>query len=153
MSLTVEESEEGLCFSSRIRYQERAEITKSKMITCPDIDDYLAPYKQPIMTWNKECQRQDWRSSIIINTTSLWIPEVQEDDGGNYTCELKYGSRVVRRTTELKVTGTLSNQFKYNTVFGAHRKQIVPVIINSRFFPAGPNRSCCLTAPFRADPA
>ncbi|KAL0176961.1 hypothetical protein M9458_029291, partial [Cirrhinus mrigala] len=51
-----------------------------------------------------ECQRKEWRSSIIINTTSLWIPEVQEDDGGNYTCELKYGSRVVRRTTELKVT-------------------------------------------------
>ncbi|KTG43239.1 hypothetical protein cypCar_00027679 [Cyprinus carpio] len=76
MSLTVEESEEGLCFSSRIRYQENAE----------------------------ECQRKEWRSSIIINTTSLWIPEVQEDDGGNYTCELKYGSRVVRRTTELKVT-------------------------------------------------
>ncbi|KAI7801303.1 X-linked interleukin-1 receptor accessory protein-like 2 precursor [Triplophysa rosa] len=105
MSLTVEESEEGLCFSSRIRYLERAEITKSKMITCPDIDDYLAPYKQPIMTWYKECQRKDWRSSMIINTTSLWIPEVMEDDGGNYTCELKYGSRVVRRTTELKVTG------------------------------------------------
>ncbi|XP_067313000.1 X-linked interleukin-1 receptor accessory protein-like 2 [Pseudorasbora parva] len=110
MSLTVEESEEGLCFSSRIRYQERAEITKSKMVTCPDIDDYLAPYKQPIMTWYKECQRQDWRSSIIINTTSLWIPEVQEDDGGNYTCELKYGSRVVRRTTELKVTALLTTR-------------------------------------------
>ncbi|XP_039550491.1 X-linked interleukin-1 receptor accessory protein-like 2 [Pimephales promelas] len=115
MSLTVEESEEGLCFSSRIRYQERAEITKSKMITCPDIDDYLAPYKQPIMTWNKECQRQDWRSSIIINTTSLWIPDVQEDDGGNYTCELKYGSRVVRRTTELKVTvGDASSKYLYS---------------------------------------
>uniref|UniRef100_A0A8C1NT73 X-linked interleukin-1 receptor accessory protein-like 2 n=1 Tax=Cyprinus carpio TaxID=7962 RepID=A0A8C1NT73_CYPCA len=108
MSLTVEESEEGLCFSSRIRYQENAEITKSKMISCPDIDDYLAPYKQPIMTWYKECQRKEWRSSIIINTTSLWIPEVQEDDGGNYTCELKYGSRVVRRTTELKVTALLT---------------------------------------------
>ncbi|XP_050984085.1 X-linked interleukin-1 receptor accessory protein-like 2 isoform X1 [Labeo rohita] len=110
MSLTVEESEEGLCFSSRIRYLENAEITKSKMISCPDIDDYLAPYKQPIMTWYKECQRKEWRSSIIINTTSLWIPEVQEDDGGNYTCELKYGSRVVRRTTELKVTALLTSR-------------------------------------------
>uniref|UniRef100_A0A671T466 X-linked interleukin-1 receptor accessory protein-like 2 n=1 Tax=Sinocyclocheilus anshuiensis TaxID=1608454 RepID=A0A671T466_9TELE len=110
MSLTVEESEEGLCFSSRIRYQENAEVTKSKMISCPDIDDYLAPYKQPIMTWYKECQRKEWRSSIIINTTSLWIPEVQEDDGGNYTCELRYGSRVVRRTTELKVTALLTTR-------------------------------------------
>ncbi|XP_066505128.1 X-linked interleukin-1 receptor accessory protein-like 2 isoform X2 [Hoplias malabaricus] len=108
MSLTVEESDEGLCFSSRIRYLEKAEVTKSKMITCPDIDDYLAPYKQPIMTWYKECQRKEWRSSIIINTTSLWIPVVEEDDGGNYTCELQYGSRVVRRTTELKVTALLT---------------------------------------------
>ncbi|KAG9272782.1 X-linked interleukin-1 receptor accessory protein-like 2 [Astyanax mexicanus] len=110
MSLTVEESEEGLCFSSRIRYLEKAEITKSKMITCPEIDDYLAPYKQPIMSWYKECQKKEWRSSIIINTTSLWIPVVEEEDGGNYTCELQYGSRVVRRTTELKVTALLTDR-------------------------------------------
>ncbi|XP_030622395.1 X-linked interleukin-1 receptor accessory protein-like 2 [Chanos chanos] len=110
MSLTVEESDEGLCFSSKIRHLEKAEVTKSKMITCPDIEDYLAPYKQPIMTWYKECQQKTWRSSIIINTTTLWIPEVEEDDGGNYTCELKYGSRVVRRTTELKVTALLTTR-------------------------------------------
>lgn len=42
---------------------------------------------------------------VIVNTTSVLIPEVEEMDGGNYTCELKYGSKVVRRTTELKVTG------------------------------------------------
>lgn len=41
----------------------------------------------------------------MLNTTHLWIPEVEEGDGGNYTCELQYGSRVVRRTTQLKVTG------------------------------------------------
>ncbi|XP_023650627.1 X-linked interleukin-1 receptor accessory protein-like 2 [Paramormyrops kingsleyae] len=110
MSLTVEESEEGLCFSSRIRHVEKAEITKSKMITCPDIEDYLAPYKQPRMTWYKECQKKQWRSSIMVNTTHVWIPEVQEDDGGNYTCELQYGSRVVRRTTELKVTALLTTR-------------------------------------------
>ncbi|KAG7465021.1 hypothetical protein MATL_G00171770 [Megalops atlanticus] len=110
MSLTVEESDEGLCFNSKIRHLEKAEITKSKMITCPDIDDYLAPYKQPMMTWYKECQKKTWRSSIIVNTTSVWIPEVEEDDGGNYTCELKYGSRVVRRTTELKVTALLTTR-------------------------------------------
>ncbi|CAB1336992.1 unnamed protein product, partial [Coregonus sp. 'balchen'] len=51
-----------------------------------------------------ECEKKTWRSSIMVNTTNIWFPEVQEDDGGNYTCELKYGSRVVRRTTELKVT-------------------------------------------------
>lgn len=55
MSMTVEESDEGKCFSSNIRYLEKAEITHSKMITCRDVDDYLAPYKQPQMTWYKVC--------------------------------------------------------------------------------------------------
>lgn len=53
MSMTVEESDEGKCFSTKIRHLEKAEITHSKMITCPDIEDYLAPYKQPQMTWYK----------------------------------------------------------------------------------------------------
>lgn len=47
----------------------------------------------------------EWRSTITANTTHVWIPEVEEGDGGNYTCELQYGSRLVRRTTQLKVTG------------------------------------------------
>lgn len=54
----------------------------------------------------QECERVEWRSSITVNTTHVWIPEVEEGDGGNYTCELQYGSRLVRRTTQLKVTGT-----------------------------------------------
>lgn len=33
------------------------------------------------------------------------IKEVREDDIGNYTCELQFGNFVVRRTTELSVTG------------------------------------------------
>ncbi|KAG5851805.1 hypothetical protein ANANG_G00055680, partial [Anguilla anguilla] len=110
MSLTVEDNDDGLCFNSKIRHLEKAEITKSKTITCPDIDDYLAPYKQPLMTWYKECQKKTWRSSVVVNTTSVWIPEVEEEDGGNYTCELTYGSRVVRRTTELKVTALLTTR-------------------------------------------
>lgn len=69
----------------------------------------------------QECQRKDWRSSIILNTTSLWIPEVMEDDGGNYTCELKYGSRVVRRTTELKVTGS---SLRLDGYYTKHPKKI-----------------------------
>ncbi|KAJ3587577.1 hypothetical protein NHX12_011174 [Muraenolepis orangiensis] len=50
MSMTVVDSDEGRCFSSQIRHLEKAEITRSKMITCPDITDYMAPYKQPTMT-------------------------------------------------------------------------------------------------------
>lgn len=53
MSMTVEESDEGKCYSTKIRHLEKAEITHSKMITCPDIEDYMAPYKQPQMTWYK----------------------------------------------------------------------------------------------------
>uniref|UniRef100_A0A3P9BA44 Interleukin 1 receptor accessory protein-like 2 n=1 Tax=Maylandia zebra TaxID=106582 RepID=A0A3P9BA44_9CICH len=110
MSMTVEESDEGKCFSSKIRHLEKAEITHSKMIHCPDIEDYLAPYKQPQMTWYKECELVEWRSSIIVNTTHIWIPEIEEGDGGNYTCELQYGSRLVRRTTQLKVTALQTTQ-------------------------------------------
>uniref|UniRef100_A0A3Q3ADL0 Interleukin 1 receptor accessory protein-like 2 n=1 Tax=Kryptolebias marmoratus TaxID=37003 RepID=A0A3Q3ADL0_KRYMA len=110
MSMTVEESDEGKCYSSKIRHLEKAEITHSKMINCPDIEDYLAPYKQPQMTWYKECERVDWRSSLFVNTTHIWIPEIEEGDGGNYTCELQYGSRVVRRTTQLKVTALQTTQ-------------------------------------------
>lgn len=46
-----------------------------------------------------------WRSIIIQKGNALLIQEVQEEDGGNYTCELKYEGKLVRRTTELKVTG------------------------------------------------
>uniref|UniRef100_A0A3B5R775 Interleukin 1 receptor accessory protein-like 2 n=1 Tax=Xiphophorus maculatus TaxID=8083 RepID=A0A3B5R775_XIPMA len=110
MSMTVEESDEGKCYSSKIRHLEKAEVTHSKMITCPDIEDYLAPYKQPQMTWYKECERVEWRSSVTVNTTHVWIPEVEEGDAGNYTCELQYGSKQVRRTTQLKVTALQTTQ-------------------------------------------
>lgn len=46
----------------------------------------------------------------MANSTHVWIPEVEEGDGGNYTCELQYGSRLVRRTLQLKVTGRTSCQ-------------------------------------------
>ena len=49
-----------------------------------------------------------WRSIIIQKGNALLIQEVQEEDGGNYTCELKYEGKLVRRTTELKVTGRTS---------------------------------------------
>lgn len=49
-----------------------------------------------------------WRSIIIQKGNALLIQEVQEEDGGNYTCELKYEGKLVRRTTELKVTGRSS---------------------------------------------
>ncbi|MBN3279363.1 IRPL2 protein, partial [Polyodon spathula] len=110
MSLTVEENDSGLCYNSKIRYLEKSEITKRKEIPCPDLEDYIVPYKQPLITWYKECIPKTWRSLVIVNATSVLIPEVEEMDGGNYTCELKYGSKFVRRTTELQVTALLTDR-------------------------------------------
>jgi hypothetical protein len=42
---------------------------------------------------------------VLRTRDTLSIQEVLEDDIGNYTCELQFGSFLVRRTTELSVTG------------------------------------------------
>uniref|UniRef100_A0A8C7NY11 X-linked interleukin-1 receptor accessory protein-like 1 n=1 Tax=Oncorhynchus mykiss TaxID=8022 RepID=A0A8C7NY11_ONCMY len=75
MSLTVAENDTDLCYNSKMRYFE------------------------------KECKPKQWRQSIVRRRDTLSIREVREDDIGNYTCELQFGSFVVRRTTELSVTG------------------------------------------------
>ncbi|KAI4544884.1 hypothetical protein MG293_005150 [Ovis ammon polii] len=105
MSLTVAENELGLCYNSRIRYLEKSEVTKRKEISCPDMDDFKKSDQEPDIVWYKECKPKMWRSIIIQKGNALLIQEVQEEDGGNYTCELKYEGKLVRRTTELKVTG------------------------------------------------
>lgn len=53
----------------------------------------------------QECRPKQWRASIIQKRDILSIQEVKEDDIGNYTCEVQFGGFVVRRTTELTVTG------------------------------------------------
>lgn len=53
----------------------------------------------------------------MFRKDTLVIQEVREDDIGNYTCELKYGIFVVRRTTELTVTGNyISSQCLFDIV-------------------------------------
>ncbi|XP_059388904.1 interleukin-1 receptor accessory protein-like 1-B isoform X1 [Carassius carassius] len=110
MSLTVSENNMGLCFNSKMRYFEKAELSKSKDILCPDIDDYIQTGKEPEITWYKECRPKQWRQSIVRKTDVLSIRDVREDDIGNYTCELQFGSFVVRRTTELSVTAPLTDK-------------------------------------------
>ena len=56
----------------------------------------------------QECRPKQWRASIIQKRDILSIQEVKEDDIGNYTCEVQFGGFVVRRTTELTVTGKSS---------------------------------------------
>lgn len=53
MSLTVAENNSGLCYNSKMRYFEKGELSKSKDILCPDIDDYTQTGKDPEITWYK----------------------------------------------------------------------------------------------------
>ncbi|KPP79993.1 hypothetical protein Z043_100385 [Scleropages formosus] len=53
MSLTVAENDTDLCYNSKMRYLEKAELSKSKDITCPDIEDYVQPGKDPGIVWYK----------------------------------------------------------------------------------------------------
>uniref|UniRef100_A0A3Q0T7X5 Interleukin-1 receptor accessory protein-like 1 n=1 Tax=Amphilophus citrinellus TaxID=61819 RepID=A0A3Q0T7X5_AMPCI len=110
MSLTVAENDTNLCYNSNMRRMEKAELSKSKDILCPDIDDYVEPGKEPDITWYKECRPKQWRASIIQKRDILSIQEVTEDDIGNYTCEVQFGGFVVRRTTELTVTAPLTDK-------------------------------------------
>ncbi|XP_057281161.1 X-linked interleukin-1 receptor accessory protein-like 2 isoform X3 [Pezoporus wallicus] len=110
MSLTVAENESGLCYNSKIRYLEKSEVTKRKTISCPDIEDYKAASKEPDVVWYKECKPKMWRSVVIQKGNTLLIQEVQEEDGGNYTCELKFEGKLIRRTVELKVTALLTDK-------------------------------------------
>ncbi|KAM7095027.1 X-linked interleukin-1 receptor accessory protein-like 2 [Ciconia boyciana] len=110
MSLTVAENETGLCYNSKIRYLEKSEVTKRKTISCPDIEDYKTASQEPDVVWYKECKPKMWRSIVIQKGNTLLIQEVQEEDGGNYTCELKFEGKLIRRTVELKVTALLTDK-------------------------------------------
>ncbi|XP_060944958.1 interleukin-1 receptor accessory protein-like 1-A [Limanda limanda] len=110
MSLTVAENETNLCYNSDMRRSEKAELSKSKDILCPDIDDYVEPGKEPDIIWYKECRPKQWRASIIQKRDILTFQDVKEDDIGNYTCEIQFGGFVVRRTTELTVTAPLTDK-------------------------------------------
>ncbi|XP_031800910.1 X-linked interleukin-1 receptor accessory protein-like 2 [Sarcophilus harrisii] len=125
MSLTVAENESGLCYNSQIRYSEKSEVTKRKEIVCPDMDDYKTAEQEPDVVWYKECKPKMWRSVIIQKGNALLIQEVQEEDGGNYTCELKYEGKLIRRTTELKVTVQSVGEHKMTDVGGAVEKQLL----------------------------
>uniref|UniRef100_A0A3P9NVG1 Interleukin-1 receptor accessory protein-like 1 n=1 Tax=Poecilia reticulata TaxID=8081 RepID=A0A3P9NVG1_POERE len=119
MSLIVAENDTDLCYNSKMRFFEKAELSKCKNITCPDIEDFIQPGVEPKIVWYKDCKPKQWRQTIERRKDTLFIKEVREDDIGNYTCEIPFGNFVVRRTTELSVTGspvnlTCSAFFGYN---------------------------------------
>ncbi|XP_069059599.1 interleukin-1 receptor accessory protein-like [Pleurodeles waltl] len=110
VSLTVGENDTGFCYNSKMKYYEKAELSKSKEISCPEIEDFILPFMDPEVVWYKECKAKIWRPSIVVKRDILVIREVREDDIGNYTCELKYGEFLIRRTTELTVTAPLTDK-------------------------------------------
>ncbi|CAL8288947.1 unnamed protein product [Lota lota] len=110
MALTVAENDTDLCYNSLMRFSEKAELSKSKEIICPGVEDYIQPGAEPDITWYKECKPKQWRPTVLRSRDTLSIQEVLEDDIGNYTCELQFGGFVVRRTTELSVTAPLTDK-------------------------------------------
>ncbi|XP_043965750.1 interleukin-1 receptor accessory protein-like 1 isoform X3 [Gambusia affinis] len=110
MSLIVAENDTDLCYNSKMRFFEKAELSKYKNITCPDIEDFIQPGVEPKIVWYKDCKPKQWRQTIERRRDTLFIKEVREDDIGNYTCEIPFGNFVVRRTTELSVTAPVTDQ-------------------------------------------
>lgn len=47
------ENDTDACYNSKMRYFEKAELSKSKDIVCPDIEDYVQPGKDPDLVWYK----------------------------------------------------------------------------------------------------
>ncbi|XP_062391210.1 interleukin-1 receptor accessory protein-like 1-A [Sardina pilchardus] len=82
MSLDVLQNDSAPCYNSQLRFSERAELSKSK----------------------------EWRASVRLQETSLVFEAVQEDDQGNYTCELQLHRYLVRRTTHLSITAPLTDK-------------------------------------------
>ncbi|KAM9486745.1 interleukin-1 receptor accessory protein-like 1-A isoform 1-T1 [Clarias gariepinus] len=108
MTLMVADNDTAVCYNSKLRYAEKAELGKSKDISCPDIQDFVQPGQEPQITWYKECSEWQWRPSILQSGDTLSIQEVTEDDIGNYTCEVPFAGFLVRRTTYLSVTAPLT---------------------------------------------
>lgn len=53
ISLTVGENDTGLCYNSKMKYFDKAELSKSKEISCRDIEDFLLPTREPEILWYK----------------------------------------------------------------------------------------------------
>lgn len=59
ISLTVGENDTGLCYNSKMKYFEKAELSKSKEISCPEIEDFLFPFREPEILWYKVRKARD----------------------------------------------------------------------------------------------
>lgn len=66
ISLTVGENDTGLCYNSKMKYFEKAELSKSKEISCPEIEDFLFPFREPEILWYKVRNARDLYLQIYI---------------------------------------------------------------------------------------
>lgn len=76
ISLTVGENDTGLCYNSKMKYSEKAELSKSKEISCPDIEDFLIPYREPEILWYKVRNTEDFcclQQNILSSSDSFSI--------------------------------------------------------------------------------
>lgn len=53
------ENDTGLCYNSKMKYFEKAELSKSKEISCPEIEDFLFPFREPEILWYKVRKARD----------------------------------------------------------------------------------------------
>lgn len=61
IALTVGENDTGLCYNSKMKYFEKAELSKSKEISCPEIEDFLFPFREPEILWYKVRNAKDFQ--------------------------------------------------------------------------------------------
>lgn len=66
ISLTVGENDSGLCYNSKMKYFEKAELSKSKEISCPEIEDFLFPFREPEILWYKVRNAKDFNIQHVI---------------------------------------------------------------------------------------
>lgn len=75
ISLTVGENDTGLCYNSKMKYLEKAELSKSKEISCPNIQDFLIPYREPEILWYKVRHVKNLEQNITSSFAPFLVSE------------------------------------------------------------------------------
>lgn len=63
MNLLVADNDTAACYNSKLRYTEKAELGKSKDVSCPDIQDFIQPGQEPQITWYK----------VVLSVFAFWL--------------------------------------------------------------------------------
>lgn len=101
MSLIVAENDTNLCYNSNMRRKEKAELSKSKDILCPDIDDYVEPGKEPDITWYK-VGTSTFIPPLSTNLDNPWVLFYPHKCLRDYPRLLSFPNAVIRYLLEIK---------------------------------------------------